>query len=103
MLWLDNLEARGILSQLHQLPLASKLLEARRRERLGESARYLADRFRAHRPIRPRAAVIAAGVLMSGAPFAEIAGTPFTRDERDRSLQSRFGRLGSRAHGIGYG
>jgi AcrR family transcriptional regulator len=64
--WLDDLEARGVVSSIHQLAAAEGRLEARRRRRLEESARWLAGRLRAHRPLAPRQAAIAAAVLMSG-------------------------------------
>ena len=65
-LWLDDLEAGGVVSRVQRLEAAAGPLARRRRRRLTASARYLADRIRAHRAIPPQRARIAAGVLMAG-------------------------------------
>ena len=65
-LWLDDLEAGGVVSRVQRLEAAAGPLARRRRQRLAESAAWLAGRIRANRALSPRRALIAAGVLMAG-------------------------------------
>lgn len=64
--WLDDLESRGLVMDLVNGELGSPELETRRRARLGESARWLAERIRVHHPMPMRDALLAAAVFMAG-------------------------------------
>lgn len=86
--WLDDIERNGLVMQLVHGAQSSPALEARRHERLGASARFIAERIRVHHPMPPRDALLAAAVFMAGTQGL-IAGRTSTRSSRSRVV-SRF-------------